>query len=204
MNCPAEAAFVKDVLLRLASRGVRFSFRLYGRRSGNASSIEQYLAPLEAAGIACDAFDWMSYSSFTDSLCDVAVGLQPTAAQNPYSQGKSFGKVLAYVAAGVAVVAADALDHPLFFRHEDNGMLAADDAGQWAVAIERLLHDPHLRRRLAQRAYADAASKLSAAAAAGSVDVVLRSAVRQGGRRDVSRAVWLRSSCQQTDCCAAT
>ena len=35
---------------------------------------------------------------------DVAVGLHPIAPDNPWSQGKSFGKILAYLVADVAVV----------------------------------------------------------------------------------------------------
>jgi hypothetical protein len=203
LNCPHEAAFVADVMLELARRGARFTLRLYGRRAENAAGLESYLAPLRKAGIAAEAYPFADYRRFTDSLREVAVGLQPVSPQSAYSQGKSFGKVLAYVASGVAVVAANALDHPLFFRDGENGLLMPHDVNKWARAIEQLLYDPQMRRRLAQRAYADAGSKLSTAAAAGAVDPVLRTVVRRAQRRGVAAAEMNRAS-GQGQCCAVT
>lgn len=56
----------------------------------------------------------MRYRKFNSSLGRSAVGLQPVCLSNPFSRGKPSGKVLAYLASDVAIVASNAVDHPQF------------------------------------------------------------------------------------------
>jgi hypothetical protein len=61
--------------------------------------------------------------------------------ENVFSRGKSFGKVLAYLLAGVAVLATNELEHGEFFKDGDNGFLLEPDAQSWANRCEALLRD---------------------------------------------------------------
>jgi len=95
---------------------------------------------------------------------------------NAWSEGKSFGKVLGYLAAEVAVVASRAIDHPLFFEHGRNGLMA-ETQEQWVEAVGTLLDDPDRRQKLAEAAYGDLLRELSSSAAAQKLDKVLRCAL---------------------------
>ena len=126
----------------------------------------------EKAHVPVKTHPFLAYPQFLESLSEVAVGLQPIAMESPFSRGKSFGKVLAYLAADVAVVASDALDHPLFFRNGENGMLAKS-LEDWIAQTGRLLREPELRQSLADRAWEDFGRELSTEAAARKLAKVL-------------------------------
>jgi glycosyltransferase involved in cell wall biosynthesis len=108
--------------------------------------------------------------------------VQPVCVESEFSRGKSFGKILAYLAGQVAVVASDAVDHPAFFRHGESGMLASD-VKSWADALELLLNDPERRESMAMAAHRDYETKLTTPAFARRLDGVLRRAAgkRTGG-----------------------
>lgn len=61
--------------------------------------------------------------------------------ENPFSRGKSFGKLLAYLIADVAIVASNNVDHPLFFQDGVNGVLAPNDVDRWVEGTALLLQD---------------------------------------------------------------
>lgn len=188
LGYPHEAALVRDVLVRLAQQ-TKFDYWVYGVAPHQRQAMEPHLAPIRSAGVTVRSFPFMPYGSFLRTLQEVAVGLQPVCSENPYSQGKSFGKVLAYVASGVPVVASDAVDHPLFFRDGVNGFLAGDGKDEsahiesWVTAVRQLLEDPARRQRIADAAYTDGVAQLSTESAALRVDGVLRS-VLQGSKSE--------------------
>lgn len=65
-------------------------------------------------------------------------------------------KMFEYMAAGAPIVASDLPVLGEVLRHEHNALVAAaDDVASWQRAIERLVTDPGLARRLAQQAYED-------------------------------------------------
>jgi glycosyltransferase involved in cell wall biosynthesis len=65
-------------------------------------------------------------------------------------------KMFEYMASGAPIVSSDLPVLGEVLRHEDNALIVpTDDATRWQHAIERLVHDPKLARRLAQQAYAD-------------------------------------------------
>jgi glycosyltransferase involved in cell wall biosynthesis len=167
LGYPKEAEFVRQVILRLAAR-TRFRFYFYGVKPDLRNETEAYLEPMRQAGVAVELFENMEYRKFADSLTRVAVGLHPVDIETPnsFSQGKSFGKLLAYMAAGVAVVTTNGIDHPLFFRDGVNGVLLDNDPESWAEACARLLEDPETRERIVQAATADFQRRLSTARAA--------------------------------------
>ena len=94
--------------------------------------------------------------------------------EHGFGRGKSFGKLLAYLSGQVAVIASQAVDHPLFFRNGDNGLLPAHDMDAWAEAIVNLLEQPDVRCRMAIRGWEDFRQRLGSATFAGLLDSVLR------------------------------
>jgi glycosyltransferase involved in cell wall biosynthesis len=96
---------------------------------------------------------------------------------NPYSQGKSFGKVLAYLSGQVAVVASCEAEHPVFFKHRVNGMLIGNSVEEWAQSICELVSDLELRESIARRGNADFLSRLTTPTFAARLDEVLKSVV---------------------------
>jgi glycosyltransferase involved in cell wall biosynthesis len=164
-----ERAFVEDVMSRVAARRPGAQLRLYGRQPGQGDDI---LVPFRAMGVSVEWLPAMSYGRFLSALDDVAVGLSPICPDNPFSRGKSFGKVLAYLDRGVPVVASDEADHPLFFRP---GMgVVSNEAATWAETVLALLDDAGARQAMADRAGEAFRSGLSREAAACGVDRVMR------------------------------
>jgi len=164
-----ESLFVREVLLRLAKR-TKFSFRLYGVNAPEA--VAEYLQPIRDAGVEVTTFPMLRYRPFVDSLHDVAIGLTPICQAHAFFQGKSFGKILGYIAADVAVVAANAIDHPLFFRHGENGMLADENVDQWVECCATLLDDPERRSKMVAQARQEFMARLTVTRCAELVDEV--------------------------------
>lgn len=168
---PREAALVREIVLRLAARRRDFSFRLYGCDS--AASAQLCVHPLLEAGVPVSCVPPLGYRRFARSLESVAIGLAPIAPDFEYGRGKSFGKVLAYIVSGCAVIASNAVDYPEFFRNGRNGLLAGS-VDEWVEACEMLLDDAAARAEMARAAQADFPAKLSIEAAAGQVGRILR------------------------------
>jgi glycosyltransferase involved in cell wall biosynthesis len=65
-------------------------------------------------------------------------------------------KMFEYMAAGAPIITSDLPVLGEVLRHDHNALVApADDVASWQRAIERLVGDPGLARRLAQQAHAD-------------------------------------------------
>jgi glycosyltransferase involved in cell wall biosynthesis len=165
MGYPEEAKLVSELLLRLASR-VKFSFDLYGVTPDREQEVANYLTPIREAGVEVRTYPPMAYQAFVASLGSVAIGLHPVFLTSPFSRGKSFGKLLAYIAADVAIVTTNAVDHPLFFRDGKSAMLVGDDVDSWVDRCEQLLNQPELRRTLADGARASFEKRLTTRKAA--------------------------------------
>ena len=165
-----EAHFVRDLVVRLALQHDHLTFCFYGAEDEAAA--EDYLSPIRAAGVEVKAFPPLRYRRFVQTLENAAIGLHPIAPENPWSQGKSFGKLLAYMVANVAIVTSSAADHPLFFQHGHNGMLAGS-IDEWVACCGQLLSDPAMRARMVQQACSDFSRRLTTARAAELVDAVL-------------------------------
>lgn len=168
---PKEGALLQRALLLAAPRA-RFTFRLFGSTESEA---RDWFRPLRAAGVECAAVATMPYDLYLDTVAESAVGLQPVcSAANAFSQGKSFGKVLAYLSGAVAVVASNEVDHPLFFRHRENGLLLGDQAEDWADAIVELVSDTTFRARVGEEGRKDFLARLTTPNFARQIDTVLR------------------------------
>jgi hypothetical protein len=171
---PEEAEFVREVLLELAKK-VKFCFHLYGLRDRSAA--EEYVSPLRAAGVETELIPFLRYKKFIRSLETAAVGFQPIC--STFSRAKNFGKLLAYIVAGVAVIASSEGEHTLFFRDRENGMLAAG-VSDWVESCRVLLAQAEKRGELAERAYLDLTAKLTTRKSAELVKSVLDRAAGMG------------------------
>ena len=157
-----------------------FEFWLYGvelHPEGRYKAAE-FVAPMQNEGIPVRMFPQMPYARFLKCLEPVAVGLSPACNQDPFSAGKSFGKVLAYLYSDVAVVASKTAEHPAFFRHGVNGMLA-NRSEDWAECVVQLLADRKGRQSMCDHAFNDFQLQLSSDVAAQKVDKILRDAIPQ-------------------------
>ncbi len=167
-----ERAYVADVAVRVARLYGPYTLRIFGVTDRGV------LADLEhrcvQAGVHVELIPPLPYHHFLERLGDVAVGLAPSCLDYPYSLGKSFGKVLAYLSTECTVVAHPVLEHPLFFTDGVNGALIEDDRDKWAAATARLLSDPARRGRMADQAKADYLSRLSTQVGAQMIDEELR------------------------------
>ena len=172
---PAEMAYVQRVMTMVARERPGAQFWLFGCQ--DQARAAAYLAPFEAAGVRCKAWPYMPYAEYLGVVARTAVGLQPVCIQEaPYSQGKSFGKVLAYLAGGVPVVASNNVEHPLFFESGRNGFLV-DNEDDCARSVLELLNDAALRDRIADAATKDFRARLSTAATARQLSDSLAKAV---------------------------
>ena len=165
-----EARIVQGIVLATHDRFADFSFEVFG--ADDPAKAEEFIAPLRAAGVGCRAHPYMKYPAFLRELSRAAVGLHVISPDSAFSQGKSFGKVLAYLAADVAVVSSNVHENPRFFRSGISGELC-DHTEQFADACAALLRDPTKRQAMADAAHADFAAKLSTRAVAAQVDTIL-------------------------------
>lgn len=161
--------FVCDILQQVhAVTDTPFSLRLYGWQGPED---HPHLHPLRAAGIDIELFGMLPYDAFLASLRDTAVGLSPLLTVTDFNKGKSFGKILGYLDAGVPVIASDAADNALFFN-ADSGIVSNDPA-DWVHGISALLDDPQRRESMAQAAHRDLTRRLSIPVAARRVSAFL-------------------------------
>jgi glycosyltransferase involved in cell wall biosynthesis len=173
---PRDAEAAREIVLGVAAR-TEVEFWMYGVKDPAEAS--RFVEPVRRAGAPVRLLPYMSYGAFLESLTDVAVGLNPQSLSTPYNQGKSFGKVLAYLSSEVATVSSNVLENPRFFRHGVNGMLA-DTVAEFVEHVTLLLQDRALRERVAEQGYRDFEQDLSSGAAGRQVDRLLRAAI---GRR---------------------
>ncbi len=172
LQYPLEAAFIQQVIARVnQTRATRF--RLFGTTEHEAAA---WLAPLRAQGAQVDVVPPVPYQQYLERVAECAVGLQPISPEHEFAQGKSFGKLLAYLAGQVAVVASRAVDHPRLFCHGVNGMLPEHTVEAWASDILFLLDHPERRQNMAQLAWSDFQRRLTTERFAELMDALLRHA----------------------------
>jgi hypothetical protein len=172
LKYPHEAAFVREVMGLVCQR-MSCEFWLFGTTENEA---EDWFSPIRKAGGKCIAIPPLSYEEYLHKVSMAAIGLQPIAPENAFSQGKSFGKLLAYLSGQVAVVASHAVDHPLFFKSGVNGMLPEHSPAAWCDAICQLLRDKPLRCNIANQGWKDFHSRLTTEVFSDLLDPVLREA----------------------------
>lgn len=125
---------LRDVFRELAKR-CEFKLRIIGNF--------QYDLP----GIDLEVIQWTKDREVED-LQGIDIGIYPLA-QDEWVLGKSALKAIQYMAFGLPVVATDVGTTPRIVKHLESGWLVKTDA-QWVEALETLVRDPALRRKLGE------------------------------------------------------
>jgi glycosyltransferase involved in cell wall biosynthesis len=175
---PAEANFLQQVI-RLVSRSMgRVSLKLYA--DDGSEQHRNLVRAFEKSGADVHPTPYLEYGPYLASLEECAIGLAPLVDVDGYSGGKSFGKVLAYLDRGVPVLTHPVVDHPKFFRHGVNGLMA-HSAEEWAEHVIRLLRDADERQRLADNGRSSFRSELSMDVMTRKMDSLLRKVIAERG-----------------------
>jgi glycosyltransferase involved in cell wall biosynthesis len=126
-----------------------------------------------AAGVEVEHRPWRSATE-TEDLADIDIGLMPLP-DSDWERGKCGLKALQYMALGIPPVVSPVGVNAEIVVEGRNGLLARtpDD---WVRALERLLIDPDLRRRLGDEARATVERSYSAAVVAPKVAEIFRRA----------------------------
>ena len=153
-----EAEYVRDIISICAAKS-SFEFLVIG--DTDLGALEQFFSPLVGDSVRISHLPKLPYHKFISALERATVGLAPLYIDGEcFNSGKSFGKVLAYISAGVPVVATNAVDHELFFNNGVNGFIA-DDVSGMAEYILTLLDNPTLRDDITRTAKRDLQQQLS-------------------------------------------
>jgi glycosyltransferase involved in cell wall biosynthesis len=141
---------VSGVLQELARRR---SFRL--RVIGNFD--------YELPGVDVEVIRWTAETEIQD-LQGIDIGLYPLPVDD-WVSGKSGLKAIQYMMMGLPCVATNVGTTPLIIHDGENGLLVRTNE-EWLGALEKLIDDPGLRRRLGEQARTDAVAKYSTKAIA--------------------------------------
>lgn len=169
MTYTDEARMVREVASALARQRPDMRLRLYDRQPEDDGAFADWF---QQAGISVEWCEKSQFSDYLQSFDDVAIGFAPLSEASPFSRGKSFGKVLAYLDRHVPVICSDAGEHSHFFG-PDTGIMS-NDPDVWVQGALQLLADPDTRQRMADTAFAMFRKELSQASAVSKIDRVLR------------------------------
>lgn len=117
----------------------------------------------ELEGVDLEVIRWTLEREVAD-LQGVDIGVYPLALEE-WVTGKSGLKAIQYMAFGIPCVASAVGTAPLIIRDGENGLLVRTDE-EWLTALERLIDNPGLRRRLGEQARKDAVERYSTHAVA--------------------------------------
>jgi glycosyltransferase involved in cell wall biosynthesis len=136
---------LRGVFLRLSER-VSYKLRIIGNFD--------YSIP----GIDLQVIQW-NLATEVEDLQGLDIGVYPLA-DDDWVLGKSGLKAIQYMAFGVPVVATNVGTTPLLVSHEVDGLLVTSQ-DEWVDALERLIREPDLRRKLGQAARKKAVERYS-------------------------------------------
>lgn len=131
---------VREPLERLA-RERSFVLRIIGSR--DASRIRMH-------GVRVEVLEWREDRE-REWLLGSSIGIMPLHDRD-YERGKCSFKLVQYLSAGMPVVASPIGMNTEVVGEGENGFLAATSE-EWYRALERLVADPGLRRRMGQAGY---------------------------------------------------
>jgi glycosyltransferase involved in cell wall biosynthesis len=126
-------------------------------------------------GVDLEVIRW-SAESEVDDLQAIDIGVYPLPLDQ-WVTGKSGLKAIQYMAFGLPCVATNVGTTPMIIRDGENGLLVRSEE-EWLAALERLIDDPGLRRRLGQQAREDAVARYSTRVIAAEYRAVLESVMR--------------------------
>jgi glycosyltransferase involved in cell wall biosynthesis len=117
----------------------------------------------ELDGVDLEVIRWTLEREVVD-LQAIDIGVYPLALEE-WATGKSGLKAIQYMAFGIPCVATGIGTAPMIIRDGENGLLVRTEQ-EWVGALERLIDDPELRRRLGEQARKDAVERYSTQAIA--------------------------------------
>jgi len=144
--------------------------RLAGRRKFRLRIIGNF--DYDLPGVDLEVLRWTVEREVND-LQGIDIGVYPLPVDE-WVTGKSGLKAIQYMAFGLPCVATAVGTTPMIIRDGENGLLVRTE-DEWLAALERLIDDPALRRRLGEQARADAVARYSTKAVAANYRAVLRS-----------------------------
>jgi glycosyltransferase involved in cell wall biosynthesis len=103
----------------------------------------------ELPGIDIDVIQWSSANEVID-LQEIDIGIYPLP-QDDWVLGKSGLKAIQYMAFGLPTVATDVGTTSKIIQHKENGWLVKTE-NEWVEALEALIKNPNLRRKLGEAA----------------------------------------------------
>ncbi len=112
----------------------------------------------ELPGVELDVVRWTAEHEVRD-LQAIDIGVYPLPIDD-WVLGKSGLKAIQYMAFGLPCVATEVGTTPMLIANGVNGVLVKTDA-EWLEALETLIRDPALRRRLGEAARASAVANYS-------------------------------------------
>ncbi|MEA3001159.1 MAG: hypothetical protein QOK17_2992 [Sphingomonadales bacterium] len=127
-------------------------------------------------GVDLEVIRWTAEREVED-LQRFDIGVYPLPLDD-WVMGKSGLKAIQYMAFGLPTVGTDVGMTPRILRNGENGFLVRTEA-EWVDALERLIREPDLRRRLGEAARRDAEAKYSVKAVAAQYRRVLSQAMEQ-------------------------
>ena len=127
-------------------------------------------------GVDLEVIRWTAEREVED-MQGIDIGVYPLTIDD-WVTGKSGLKAIQYMAFGLPCVATDVGTTPMIIRDGENGLLVRTQS-EWVAALERLIDDPALRRRLGEQARHDAVAKYSLKTVAADYRRVLASALRR-------------------------
>lgn len=124
----------------------------------------------ELPGVDLEVVRWTAEREVED-LQALDIGVYPLPVDE-YVLGKSGLKAIQYMAFGLPIVATEVGTTPMLIANGENGLLVKTEE-EWLTALERLLRDPELRRRLGEAARRNVVANYSTRAIAGQYRRVL-------------------------------
>lgn len=128
-------------------------------------------------GVDIEVLRWSARDEVAQ-LQGLDIGVYPLPIDD-WVLGKSGLKAIQYMAFALPCVATEVGTTPLLIRDGENGLLVKSEA-EWETALEALIRDPELRRRLGEAARKDAVAKYSTAAIAKEYRKVIESVTVNG------------------------
>ncbi|MBN8501065.1 MAG: glycosyltransferase family 4 protein [Sphingomonadales bacterium] len=131
----------------------------------------------ELPGVDLEVVRWSAEHEVAQ-LQALDIGVYPLPIDD-WVLGKSGLKAIQYMAFALPCVATEVGTTPMLIRDGENGMLVKTEA-EWEAALEALIRDPALRRKLGEAARKDAVANYSTAAIAGQYRAVIVGAEFKG------------------------
>jgi glycosyltransferase involved in cell wall biosynthesis len=128
----------------------------------------------ELPGVDLEVVQWTAEREVED-LQSIDIGIYPLAMEE-WDLGKGGLKAIQYMTVEAPPVATDFGTNPMIIRQGETGFLVKTDE-EWLRALETLVRNPELRRRLGRAARVDAVAKFSTEAVAGDYRQLLASVI---------------------------